>query len=120
MSMETWEQEFYKKDASEPMTEKESIEHSILKWQGLSKKNLKKHKLEQFFDLLEDKDGDGFDIDDSSCALCQKYVECSSCPLKKESTEEGCVTEYLAFLNTGDNFPMLKRLGKALKNLDIH
>lgn len=49
MSIKTWKEEFYPVKPRKSMTTKEAIEHSLRKWEGLRKSNLKKHGLEQVF-----------------------------------------------------------------------
>jgi len=43
MTIKTWKEEFYKVKPSKRMSKVEAIQHSLLKWQGLTKSNLKKH-----------------------------------------------------------------------------
>lgn len=93
MSVKTWKTEFYPVRAQDT-TEENAIEHSIKKWTGLLKKNLKKHNVvkninENSRNMLEDKVQTEvsfrFYVDASTCALCrhwEKFEGCFECPLK--------------------------------------
>ena len=83
MTIETWKQEFYHIPASSDMTDKEAIEHAILKWEGFREKNRRKHKLNRFVPILFDENGCEFIFGVMTCSLCLKYSssDCTSCPL---------------------------------------
>ena len=89
MTIETWKKEFYTKDAKSKMTKRQAVEHSIKKWNGLTKANLKKHLVfkDNFSNQIYDNEINWFSINDESCALCVKYYEgaldegCEKCPL---------------------------------------
>lgn len=76
MSEETWIAEFYPVPA-ENVSAEDALDHSIKKWEGALRKNLKKHGLESAPIVF---DGD-------SCALCVNYLyipkktACKCCPL---------------------------------------
>ena len=91
MSLATWKKEFYPKEI-EKTTVKESVEHSILKWEGMLPKNLKKHNLE--WDgcngIVEVDNTENYLIcNGDTCALCYHFYdetnfeehECEKCPL---------------------------------------
>jgi hypothetical protein len=101
MTIETWKKEFYPVEA-EDCPEDQAIEHSLLKWQGLSPDNLAKHGLElspRFAGIIEigkeyDDANAKFFIGSDSCALCHHFhsddpdedengdeTHCLECPL---------------------------------------
>lgn len=84
--MHSWLEEFYPIPADELKTasDTECLKHSILKWNGLLKKNLKKHKVTFFDKCVFDDDSPILRIDGDSCALCQNNnykSSCTTCPL---------------------------------------
>jgi hypothetical protein len=97
MSIESWKEEFYPvtaKEIAEHGTEQELIEHSLKKWNGLTKENLEKHQLTKKFFSISDNKGKYFSADGGSCALCQKYDDiCSDCPLSKVRDNIECSAE---------------------------
>jgi hypothetical protein len=126
MSLKTWKSEFYKVPANEVKSDIEALDHSILKWDGLSEVNLEKHRL--YYDkdygfivgLDSDYfDGDGrLDIDSSNCALCQLHLSptCENCPLYKALGNQKCDDTgmpYLEFLDDGNVLPMQAALEVA-------
>lgn len=132
MSLKSWKQEFY------PITAKsaargsmiKAIEHSLLKWKGLSPSNIKKHGISLsmglYWTYLEDDQG-YLSITASSCALCEKYydgmVRCQKCPLYLVRDNTPCdrmmegesVSPYGIFQDYGNPRPMVRFLKKALK-----
>lgn len=132
MSLQTWKEEFYPEKPRKSMTEKQAIEHSIRKWEGLRKTNLKKHKILLYHSVhfIED-ENDGMYIESESCALCKKYLHldkyeanpCEECPLYK-SLGKPCdqfkllgeqTSPYIIWEKTGDPRPMIKALKKLLE-----
>jgi hypothetical protein len=99
MSLETWKQEFYPEPADECSAER-AVAHSILKWTGLLKENLKKHnvwrKLGEW--NLTSINDERFTVASDSCALCYHYLEpadeeetpCKRCPLYQVRDEVSC------------------------------
>lgn len=92
MSLHTWKKEFYPTRANARMSVRKAIQHSIRKWEGLKKTNLRKHQMvvstaytRRIEDMLT---GSIFSIDSESCALCQKFIEiehtCTHCPLYRQ------------------------------------
>lgn len=79
MSLETWKNEFYPQEASEATSsDEEAIEHSLKKWEGARRENLKKHSVNYFKHRI----GTLFNcfyFDISSCALCHRYSLSGSC-----------------------------------------
>lgn len=122
MSLKTWKKEFYPVDAKK-VPKKKALEHSLRKWTGLLKGNLKKHGVELRLRLLVpivmDSD-DEMNIDDSTCALCFHYMLCDRCPILKQlggytCDDIGRDSPYMALQEKGDPKPMIKVLRKALK-----
>ncbi len=74
MSISTWKKEFYPTPASR-CSKKNALAHSLRKWEGLLKKNLRKHGVtwDDAWGLLN-KSGD-------SCALCMRHRACVGCPI---------------------------------------
>lgn len=129
MSLKTWKAEFYPVAPKKSMTTKEAIEHSLAKWIGLRKKNLKKHGITVGFfrdAMFDDSSAKGFEINGSTCALCKKFYnhdaenECEKCPLFSvlgKACDDGDNDDspfYLWMLEKKPE-PMIKALKKALK-----
>ena len=137
MSIKTWIKEFYSKPAKE-VSKKNALAHSILKWEGLLKKNLKKHGLSKSRadGFIENSDKNYelpginyFGIDAESCALCEvhwkdaNYGSCGDCPLFKVRGDVSCArprsdeddSPYDEFIEHDDARPMLKWLKRAEK-----
>ena len=125
MSLQTWKQEFFPIEPSKRMTKKQAINHSILKWTGLTKGNLKKHGVVQNGNEIR-YGWDWMDITSGSCALCVKYLDgewvdqlgaCKRCPLAQHLGHPcegvGSNRPYSKWLDTGNANPMIKAL-KAL------
>lgn len=94
MSLKTWKEEFYQKNPSKKMSTLEAVEHSLQKWEGLRKQNLKKHEIRPSWDNREirnDKVSENLEISTKTCALCVKFYDedysdvdsetCTKCPL---------------------------------------
>jgi hypothetical protein len=143
MSLESWKEEFYPVEAQDMnhSTEKDCLQHSLKKWEGLTKENLDKHhvRVGKYPQLLIAGRGLGsLRITSNSCALCVKnLVNCSECILQKtlpgtcgEATSpyefitykhdnylqdfcSGCA--YDAFKDNEDPRPMIEALQKTLK-----
>lgn len=132
MSLATWKKEFYPKSANSRMSKRDAILHSIRKWEGLRKENLRKHglKFEIVSKSIVDKNGSEMEIDVSSCALCVKYYysnknldRCVECPLQKtlgRPCDQDDASVYNRFLRSVRRTPepMIKALNLTLKNLD--
>ena len=111
MSVETWKKEFYPVEAETlaKSTALKATEHSLQKWLGLRKKNLKKHDMivggwgDIYSDPGKNSDTASFSIDAESCALCVKFEEkdhigenksesCKTCPLCRVRGGVSCDT----------------------------
>jgi uncharacterized protein YbdZ (MbtH family) len=117
MSIATWKKEFYGPMSKAVKSEKAALEHSIKKWTGLLPANLKKHELKTKDLWIEDNARRAFDIDSSTCALCELYI-CSDCPLKKIRRSPCCGNKespYSIWYDENNPRPMLNLLKKALK-----
>jgi len=97
MSIKSWKEEFYPVTAKEVNTygtDKELIEHSLKKWNGLRKENLEKHQIAKGHYSLSDIEKEYFSADGGSCALCQRYDDnCEGCPLEKVRGSVACSDE---------------------------
>jgi len=134
MSLQTWMDEFYPTPTRKFPTELEAVEHSLRKWKGLTKENLKKHHVIKSGSLLRDDAYERFFIDSTTCALCQQHTEnsedfadCDKCILKKVNVSEfdgqhyRCdatllekgVGIYQEFVSYGNPQPMIELLEKA-------
>jgi hypothetical protein len=76
MSLQTWKEEFYPIPASECRKE-DAVKHSLRKWIGLKKENLKKHGLRHlggsWISEVENNEN-GIVTSSPSCALCTLFV----------------------------------------------
>lgn len=131
MSLKSWKREFYRVDADSVEAKKNPIKHSIKKWEGLLKKNLKKHKLRfEFGAIWYGDDIDTTEVYEASidtCALCQCYSvgvgTCIACPLYQVRGNVHCYScnpredndPYGTFLDYGDARLMLMWLRRAEK-----
>ena len=125
MSLKSWIKEFYPIPAHK-VTKKNAIDACILKWRGLSKANLERHRMHQEHHIIREMNGTSkLFINEESCALCKFYVKyhCNPCPLaivrdgiscdvSMESEDLNPWEEYRAY---GDTKPMLLWLRKAKK-----
>lgn len=128
MSFSSWKREFYPKKSDTVKSEKEAIKHSLRKWQGLTKQNLKKHKItlsagipSLYPPYIETKT-DSFFIDYTSCSLCywsfdHLTKDCDECPLGKIIGDScgGKKGPYAYFTKTNDPTLMINALKKCLK-----
>jgi hypothetical protein len=132
MSLKTWKKEFYPIPASNS-TKTGSIAHSLQKWIGLLKKNLKKHEVyvDRIGYLIDSNDESDFlPIDCASCSLCWHYYAkdssiclCYGCPLYIALGNKKCDLEenapYTIWELTDDARPMINALRRALKQQEI-
>lgn len=120
MSLKTWEAEFYKVGA-QSVIKADALDHSILKWTGLLKKNLNKHEVRiNGADVVGANDAYGLTIGEASCALCAHYWdwECPDCPLRAvlgARCDNNSSSPYTWWCHTYDARPMLRALRKAKK-----
>lgn len=133
MSLKSWKQEFYPISAKSAARGSmiKAIEHSLLKWKGLSPSNIKKHDVhitQRVYGVWLEDGTDYLHIDASSCALCEKYHDngiprCQKCPLYivrdntpcDQAMEDESKSPYGIFQEDGDHRPMVRFLKKALK-----
>lgn len=122
MSVKTWIEEFYPVKASAGMTDKEALEHAILKFEGAKKENLKKHNV--FLDdaeMYEKDTNDIFYFTSDECSLCLKYIneECRGCPLYENNQYNRCgnlSSPYTEFCDTNNSNSMLETLKTSIKD----
>lgn len=113
-----------------------AVRHSILKWGGLSRRALKKHRLSpsgrNIVDESRVEHSEGcvcsqchmsrshvLRIDAHTCAMCIKadaMMSCERCPIVK-LTGETCAAEYSCWTIDGDPGPMLRLLRRTEKYL---
>lgn len=124
MSVESWKREFYPVDATQ-VAKEDALAHSLKKWEGLMKENLERHGVELCYRGIRDKDGEHFNVDKSTCALCfhhDKGFGCPTCPLSIMRGRVRCDlgagedNPYLCFLRKNP-LPMLRLLRKAMKTM---
>ena len=126
MSIQTWLDEFMPKKPTKRMTKRQAVEHSLRKWEGLTKKNLKKHGVSVGWKKIRDDEWNEFGINDESCALCIKYRKnenCGKCPLAQTLGGKSCDDFDMPYAvwALGDcvnPLPMIKALRKTLENLE--
>lgn len=125
MSLETWKAEFYPIEASKVLVE-DAVQHSLRKWRGLTKENLKKHGVKQDGNSIYDVFG-SLRLNYGSCALCFHYEcsvsDCPGCPLVSvlgtrcdicvNRDDEHIVSPYREFIWRNDPLPMIEALEKA-------
>jgi len=123
MSFKTWKAEFYPKPPNKRTTAVEATKHSLRKWEGALKKNLKKHSV-RFEDGAVQDDDDFLAFDGSSCALCLRFYAdldsepCMRCPLfKVVGYGCGCGEESDIYIDATEGNPkfMVAALRKALR-----
>lgn len=144
MSLSTWKKEFYPETAEKFSRKRrmvsvaiEAIEHSIRKWEGLRKRNLKKHQVERGHSfpnsvLVDARPfSSGLPVNASTCSLCQYskpypggVTDCEFCPLAHSRQGVSCsfpllsiesVSPWSAWVVNSDPLPMIKALKKALR-----
>ena len=114
MSLSSWKKEFYPCEANSKEALKDPLKHSLRKWQGLTKKNLKKHgmKWDECGDrVIFDKDGEDFWVNGHSCACCRKVNDdCGKCVISAR-----CEDAYIEPIENQDPRPILNLLKKAIR-----
>lgn len=133
MSIQTWKDEFYPVDQSEiGRSSKDAIDHSLLKWNGLTRDNLKKHNVrllrpmmiltDSDANLVDVKSPEVFRVDQSTCVLCRiNEHHCCTCPLYIAIGHQVCTLDqdtrnrgpYQLFRDIGDATRMIKALEEA-------
>ena len=129
MSIQSWKKEFYPVDASKCRKSiLKALKHTLLKYTGTLKKNLKKHDIEKgkgsgrLFDCRGMSYGKlGFGED--TCALCNNpsdFPDCEKCVLYESGN--GCLSEndgdwkspYHVFTIDNDPMPMIRIVKKLI------
>ncbi len=137
--MDSWRKEFMNGSAytAAKRGRKAALKWSLRMWEGLLKKNLKKHGLSHLENgsLAEWEDGavvDSFRPDDSEDALCIRYakaIDCKGCPVAEEygnscdhRDSNGCIagSPWESFSDFEDARPMLRLLRKAAKKYGVN
>lgn len=126
MSVESWKQVYYPVPGNtfegleiNLETVKKALEHSLLKWQGLTENVKSQHEVKVSWILLVPKESEPsfplqkpLELSSDSCALCALFdVECALCPLKN------CNEEYRTFIKTSNSLPMTDLIQSKLKEL---
>lgn len=105
MSAESWKKEFYPITAQR-CSKKKAVEHSLQKWTGALKKNLKKHGLTAV----------PINFDSNTCALCVRYADldftgdgdgdvCGPCPLYMHLGNRCFYDSWLDVYNEDGTYP---------------
>lgn len=132
MSIETWRKAHYPKSAEEASgSDKEALEHSIVKWRGLRRKAFARHGVQYTLGCLWDKQHsmNALPMGNSTCALCVRHTTnpteeiCVNCPLYKARGNVNCFTAkgrevmspWHQFTLARDPEPMIRWLIKARK-----
>ncbi len=128
MSLQSWKNEFYPTKASSYLDSpwKDAIDHSLKKWEGLTKNSIDKHNLLLSNGVLIDKEDqtNRMHLSFSNCALCLKSENelyndpemdfhsdpiCKKCPIYLIS-ETNCEFQFDTFKERNDPLPMLSLL----------
>lgn len=111
MSLESWKAKFYPVPAEQTTVEK-AAEHSLLKWRGLTKDQLHRHK-----PVKQQDSGRGIREANGPGAFVVNAQSCGDCPLAKhlghpcdENADGGPGGPYQKWLETGDPRPMIRAL----------
>lgn len=124
MSLATWKKEFYPTPASR-CSKKNAIAHSLRKWQGLTKRNLKKHGLYKISDSRFIRErffaSESMEICGESCSLCAAFydpyghsIACEPCPIYQQ-TGSKCFSQYGDWVEYNEVRPMLTLLRKVAR-----
>ena len=134
MSISSWKEEFYIPVWNVPEgDESAAIAQSLQKFRGLRQEVLAKHGLTRIgsegrmYPKIGELGGSWFDIDATSCALCDQYYltfpgddhGCADCPLYKELGNMTCYEDdapYNVWYLRNDPEPMIEVLEKMLKD----
>ncbi len=82
MSFKTWKAKYYPVPSSEATgSDLEALDHAILKWSGLTPKILAEHGLSTENGALFCHSQGVFEIETSTCALCERRNDCHTCPI---------------------------------------
>jgi hypothetical protein len=131
LGFKDWKAKYYPVPASKFRKSdwSEALEHSIAKWRGLRPSVLKRYHIElSYGKLLDVNDRLLLEINDKSCALCQRAgrhraKSCDTCPLyeirggaqcdERRGGERIAPYHELSFSHRGDPEPMLEWLVRA-------
>ena len=119
MSIETWDQEFYPRPASECPKE-EALDDVHRRWLGFRPEALKKHGLRMDGRVMckIDGSGDKLCLEGAFCALCKHY-RCAKCPLHLIASD--CCNgdgAYRTMVKSGDPEPMIALIEQAIAKRD--
>lgn len=128
MTVKTWSAEFYPVRADDPsiVTDLQAVQHSLLKWRGMSPEMLDKHGVNVTSNNNLAGTDDIFHIDAATCALCVKHMSspdqrpCDTCPLflvrggmRCDFSKHKTTSPWASWLFLDDNKPMVEWLEKA-------
>lgn len=132
MSLKSWMKEFYPKPAA-LVAKQDAIDHSLRKWEGLTKKSLAKHNVELSDDRIGvvGMNGEVFELYGGTCALCAHHAypshraedRCKGCPLFQlrskpcdvPDSDEKSRAPWASFTINKNPNPMIRLLRKAKK-----
>ena len=123
MSLKSWRAEFYPVSAKKAQHDTfVALQHAKLLWSGLTPENLAKHDVLEVSGDLRNKHYRGnFQIDASTCSLCERYLlKCSDCPLTRvrgvacHKDKGWDISPYHIWLDKGNPKPMIWLINKAI------
>lgn len=141
MSLKNWKKEFYSPMVPATKSWLKACEHSLRKWEGATKANLRKHELhwngagveEKIEDDTEYWNAVNLEFNDDTCALCQRadmliakskpgrdVHRCSVCPLVAIQGGIDCTdmdSPFDTYYETGNPTRMIAALRKLHKQL---
>lgn len=132
MSKETWEDEFYPLRASDCNLDIAG-DHALLKFSGLRKHNLERHRmriaLEECKIVEIDNPDNYFMINAMSCVWCLHAIEncegkrnfkCDSCPAIQAGMRhcDGKFSPFETWMKTGDPEPMIEWIKEAKEKIE--
>ena len=138
MSVKSWMREFYKTEASVAARGSwlSCAEHSLVKWEGLRRSKLRRHKVkildvfggpclvDDFSQGTEKSGSDTMFVNSLTCSLCLKAEHhCERCPLFvvrgwhncTEMTDRETRSPWFSFIDRKDPGPMIKWLKRAIE-----
>lgn len=128
MTIQSWKNEFYPVEAQK-VAISDALQHSLVKWKGLTAENLSRHEVKSYLGVLKDEVGDEvLCIDSSSCALCVHYLgdddphehQCTGCPLFEvrgvgcDEKTYGRDAPYQCFSSYSAPMPMIALIEEAI------
>lgn len=108
MSMRSWKKEYYPTPSKKVKGEREAIEHSLQKWEGLTPENLEKHGVCLESNNVLRYNNTLFNIDADSCTTCPLFLKGDGC------LESNRTNSYTVFYDTGNAQPMIDSLRSLL------